>query len=62
MKFIFSQLHLSTVSFLKALNVCKCAHTSVRDGLQCGLAPGLSCSVPLEVIPALLAKITLSGI
>lgn len=35
MKFIFSQLHLSTVSFLKALNVCMCAWgSSVWPGIE----------------------------
>lgn len=57
MKFIFSQLHLSTVSFLKGLNMCMCAHTSVCGALQCGLS--LFCF--LDVIPTLLAKITLSA-
>lgn len=62
MKFIFSQLHLSTVSVLKGLNMCMCVHFSVRDDLHCGLAMSLSCSLPLDVIPTLLAKITLSGL
>ncbi len=62
MKFIFSQLHLSTVSLLKGSNMCMCAHFSVRECLQCGLALSPSCSLPLDIIPTLLAKITLSGL
>lgn len=41
---------------------CMCALVVVRDALQCGLAPGLSCSLLLDVIPTPLAKITLSGL
>lgn len=35
---------------------------SVHRDLQCGLALSLSSSLPLDVIPTLLAKITLSGL
>lgn len=58
MKFIFSQLHISTVSLLSGWDMCM----SVYEDLQCGLALSLSCSLPLDIIPILLAKITLSGL
>lgn len=59
MKFIFLQLHLSTVSFLKDLNMCALFCTW-GSSVWSGTEPILFSA--LDVIPNLLAKIRLSGL